>query len=177
MDSTGTQLASGFTQICISPSEPSRTDIGQGGRGTGPAGCALLADPDLVFRTHDPRNSPSLAHPSEEEPPFSRAQHHMAPASRSLGPQCVDTITHARAHSTRQTFALKWSRLVNWCSSRREAPRRCTIGLMFSFLQERLEHRLSPSTLKVYVAAIAAHHDAMDGRSLVPEGCQKVKSS
>ncbi len=29
-----------------------------------------------------------------------------------------------------------------------------------------LERRLSPSTLKVYVAAIAAHHDAVDGRSL-----------
>ncbi len=37
---------------------------------------------------------------------------------------------------------------------------------MLSFLQERLERRLSPSTLKVYVAAIAAHHDAVDGRSL-----------
>ncbi len=34
------------------------------------------------------------------------------------------------------------------------------------FLQERLEHRLSPSTLKVCVAAIATHHDAVDGRSL-----------
>ncbi len=37
---------------------------------------------------------------------------------------------------------------------------------MLSLLQERLEHRLSPSTLKVYVAAITAHHDAVDGRSL-----------
>ncbi len=37
---------------------------------------------------------------------------------------------------------------------------------MLSFLQERLERRLSPSTLKVYVTAIAAHHDAVDGRSL-----------
>ncbi len=37
---------------------------------------------------------------------------------------------------------------------------------MLSFLQERLERRLSPSTLKVYVAAIAAHHDAVEGRSL-----------
>ncbi len=42
----------------------------------------------------------------------------------------------------------------------------CTIGVVLSFLQERLERRLSPSTLKVYVAAIAAHHDAVDGRSL-----------
>ncbi len=83
-----------------------------------------------------------------------------------LPPAVVETIIQARAPSTRQTYALKWSLLVNWCSSRREDPRRCTIGVVLSFLQERLERRLSPSTLKVYVAAIAAHHDAVDGRSL-----------
>ncbi len=55
---------------------------------------------------------------------------------------------------------------MTWCSSQREDPRRCTIGVVLSFLQERLERRLSPSTLKVYVAAIAAHHNAVDGRSL-----------
>ena len=37
---------------------------------------------------------------------------------------------------------------------------------MLSFLQDGLERRLSPSTLKVYVAAIAAHHDAVEGKSL-----------
>ncbi len=78
----------------------------------------------------------------------------------------VETITQARAPSTRQAYALKWSLFANWCFSRREDPQRCTIGVVLSFLQERLERRLSPSTLKVYVAAIAAHHDAVDGRSL-----------
>ncbi len=108
---------------------------------------------------------------------------HMAPAPRSMEPPCVapgrdaadlsglppavvETIIHVRAPSTRQTYALKWSLFANWCSSRREDPRRCTIGVVLSFLQERLERRLSPSTLKVYVAAIAAHHDAVDGRFL-----------
>ncbi|KAI2662170.1 Altered inheritance of mitochondria protein 21 [Labeo rohita] len=33
-------------------------------------------------------------------------------------------------------------------------------------MQEKLERRLFPSTLKVYVAAIAAYHDAVDGTSL-----------
>ncbi len=182
---TGTQLASGSMQICISPSEPARTDTvqSQGGRGAGPAGRAVLAHPDLVSRTHSPRDSPSLAHSSEEGPPFSGARHHLAPASRPVEPPCVapgrdaadlsdlpqavvETITQARAPSTRQAYALKWSLFANWCSSRREDPRRCTIGVVLSFLQERLERRLSPSTLKVYVAAIAAHHDAVDGRSL-----------
>ncbi len=41
---------------------------------------------------------------------------------------------------------------------------------MLSFLQGSLERRLSLSTLKVYVAAIAAHHDAVDGRSLGKHG-------
>ncbi len=107
----------------------------------------------------------------------------MAPASSSMEPPCVapgrdaedlnglppavvETIIQARAPSTRQTYALKWSLFATWCSSRREDPQRCTIGVVLSFLQERLERRLSPSTLKVYVAAIAAHHDAVDGRSL-----------
>ncbi len=182
---TGTQLASGVTQICVSPSEPTRTDTvqAQGGRGAGPAGCAALADPDLVSRTHFPRDSTSLAHSSEEGPPLSGAQHHMPPASRSVEPPCVapgwdeadlsglppvvvETITQARAPSTRKTYVLKWSLFANRCSSRREDPRRCPIGVVLSFLQERLELRLSPSTLKVYVAAIAAHLDAVDGQSL-----------
>ncbi len=182
---TGTQLASGLTQVCISPSEPTRTDTvqAQGGQGAGPAGCAPLAHPDLVSRAHFPRDSTSLTHSSEEGPPFSGARHHMAPASRSMEPPCVahgrdaadlsglppavvETIIQARAPSTRQTYTLKWSLFATWCSSRREDPRRCTIGVVLSFLQERLERRLSPSTLKVYVAAIAAHHDAVDGRSL-----------
>ncbi len=89
----------------------------------------------------------------------------MATASRSVEPPCVapgwdaadlnglpptvvETITQARAPSTRKTYALKWSLFANWCSSRREDPRRCTIGVVLSFLQERLERRLSPSTLK-----------------------------
>ncbi len=79
-----------------------------------------------------------------------------------LPPAVVETIIQARAPSTRQTSGLKWSLFANWCSSSREDPRRCTIGVVRSFLQERLERRLSPSTLKVYVAAIAAHHDAVD---------------
>ncbi len=47
---TGTQLAAGTSQVCISPSEPSRTDTvqGRGGRGADPARGAILAHPELV---------------------------------------------------------------------------------------------------------------------------------
>ncbi len=54
---TGTQLTSGPTQICVSPSEPSRTDPvqGQGGRGASLLGGALLAQSGLVPRTDAPQ--------------------------------------------------------------------------------------------------------------------------
>ncbi len=125
---TGTQLASGLRQVCVFPSEPTRTDTvqAQGGRGAGPASRAALAHSYLVSQTHFPRNITSLAYSSEEGPPLSGARHHMVPASRSVEPQCVapgrdaadlsglppavvETITQARAPSTRQTYALKWS--------------------------------------------------------------------
>ncbi len=181
----GMQLASGLTQICVSPSEPSRTDPvqGQGGRGASPPGGALLAQSDLVPRTDAPRDSPSLANSSEEGSTFSERGHPLAPAPRlvepprmvlgrdaevlsGLPPAVVNTITSARALSTRKAYRLKWNLFVNWCSPRREDPRRCPIAVVLSFLQDGLERRLSPSTLKVYVAAIAAHHDAVDGKSL-----------
>ncbi len=181
----GTQLASGPTQICVSPGEPSRTDPvqGQGGRGAGPLGGAVLAQSDLVPRTDAPRDSPSLANSSEEGSPFSERGHPLAPTSRlvesprmvlgwdaevldGLPPSVVNTITSARAPSTRHAYRLKWNLFVDWCSSRREDPRRCPIAVVLSFLQDGLERRLSPSTLKVYVAAIAAHHDAVDGKSV-----------
>ncbi len=181
----GMQLASGLTQICVSPSEPSRTDPvqGQGGRGASPLGGALLAQPDVVSRTDAPRDSPSLANSSEEGSTFSERGHPLAPAPRlvesprmvlgrdaevlsGLPPAVVNTIASARALSTRQAYRLKWNLFVNWCSPRREDPRRCPIAVVLSFLQDGLDRRLSPSTLKVYVAAIAAHHDAVDGKSL-----------
>ncbi len=83
-----------------------------------------------------------------------------------LPPAVVNTITSARAMSTRQAYRLKWNLFVVWCSPRREDPCRCPIAVVLSFLQDGLERRLSPSTLKVYVTAIAAHHDAVDGKSL-----------
>ncbi|KAI2645254.1 Gag-Pro-Pol polyprotein [Labeo rohita] len=81
-------------------------------------------------------------------------------------PAVIDTITQARAPSTRQLYALKWHVFTRWCASRGEDPQRCGLGAVLSFLQQGLEKRLSASTLKVYVAAVAANHDLVDGRSL-----------
>ncbi len=163
---TGTQLAAGPSQVCISPSEPSRTDTvqGQGGRGADPARGAILAHPDLVPRADAPRDSPYLADSSEEGSTASEMGHPVAPASRPLETSClvpgrdaevlgdlpqegVYTITLARTLSTRHAFTLKLNLFVEWCSSHREDPRKCPIRVVLSFLQQRLERRLSPSIL------------------------------
>ncbi|KAL0147457.1 hypothetical protein M9458_057242, partial [Cirrhinus mrigala] len=180
----GTQLASG-AQVRLSPIEPPCTDSvqDQGGRGAGSAGCAILAHPDLVSRPGFPHGSPSLEDPLEERPSFAGDGHNLAPAPRPMEPArlalgrdtsdlsglskaVIETITQSRAPSTRQAYALRWGLFIDWCSSRGEDPQRCPIAVVLSFLQEKLERRLSPSTLKVYVAAIAAYHDAVDGTSL-----------
>ncbi len=144
-------------------------------RGADPARGTILAYQDLVPRADAPRDSPSLADSSEEGSTDSETGHLMAPASRPLETSClvprrdqevVDTITSARAPSTRHAYALKWNLFVEWCSSHREDPRRCPIRVVLSFLQQGLERRLSPSTLKVYVAAIAANHDPVEGKSV-----------
>ncbi|KAL0149234.1 hypothetical protein M9458_055468, partial [Cirrhinus mrigala] len=145
----GTELASG-AQVRLSPSEPPCTDTvqDQGGRGAGSAGCTILAHPDLVSRPHFPCGSPSLEDPLEERPSFSGDGHNLAPASRPMEP--------ARLAPGRDASDLYHSR--------------CPIAVVLSFLQEKLERRLSLSTLKVYVAAIAAYHDAVDRASLEGRG-------
>ncbi len=177
---TGTQLAAGPSQICISPVSllaqtlcKVREEEEQ----------ILLAYQDLVPRADAPRDSPSLADSSEEGSTDSETGHLMAPASRPLETSClvprrdaevlsdlpqevVDTITLARAPSMKHAYALKWNLFVEWCSSHTEDPRRCPIRVVLSFLQQGLERRLSPSTLKVYVAAIAANHDPVEGKSV-----------
>ncbi|KAL0173041.1 hypothetical protein M9458_033352, partial [Cirrhinus mrigala] len=182
---TGTQLAEGPAQVCISPSEPHRTNLvqSQGGQGTDSFGGPLLAQQNLVLGPGAPGISPSLAHSSEEGPPFSGEGHNLAPAPRSLeppplvpgrdqedfrdlSPSVVNTLLQARAPSTRRLYDLKWRIFVNWCSSHGKDPRNCGIKSVLSFLQEGLDRHLSASTLKVHVAAISANHDLVGGRSV-----------
>ncbi|KAL0149007.1 hypothetical protein M9458_055622 [Cirrhinus mrigala] len=182
---TGTQLAEGPAQVCVSPSEPHRTNLvrSQGGQGTDSLGGPLLAQQNLVLGPGAPGISPSLAHSSEEGPPFSGEGHNLAPAPRSLeppplvpgrdqedfrdlSPSVVNTLLQARAPSTRRLYDLKWRIFVNWCSSHGKDPRNCGIKSVLPFLQEGLDRHLSASTLKVHVAAISANHDLVGGRSV-----------
>ncbi|XP_057180897.1 uncharacterized protein LOC130548268 [Triplophysa rosa] len=179
------QLAAGQAEVRLPPSEPHCTDPVQGqGRGASSVTrCATLAQPDLVLGANALDDSSPLADSPDEGPAFPGEGHVMASQARPLEPPClapgrdeeilsglppavVATISQARAPATRRLYAYKWRLFSTWCASRGEDPRSCAIGSVLSFLQERLETNLSPSTLKVYVAAIAAHHNSVAGKSL-----------
>ncbi len=90
----------------------------------------------------------------------------MAEVLGDLPQEVALTIVSAQAPSTRRAYTLKWNLFVEWCFSHQEDPRRCSIRAVLSFLQQGLECRLSPSTLKVYVAAISTHHDPVEWKSV-----------
>ncbi|CAM4555428.1 unnamed protein product [Leuciscus chuanchicus] len=83
-----------------------------------------------------------------------------------LSTEVVETILQSRAPSTRKLYALKWRVFTSWCSDRRLDPVHCPIGTVLEFLQDRLTAGLTPSTLKVYVAAIGAYHIPLGGMSV-----------
>ncbi|XP_056619862.1 uncharacterized protein LOC130434030 [Triplophysa dalaica] len=179
------QLAARQEEVRLPPSEPPCTDSVQGqGRGApSPVSCAVLAQPALVPRPHISDDSSPLADSPLEGPSFAGEGHGLAPQSGPLESPCLvpgrdeeslsglplavqETVMQARAPTTRRLYAYKWRLFSSWCSSLGENPRNCPIGSVLAFLQQRLESNLSPSTLKVYVAAIAAHHDLVEGKSL-----------
>lgn len=80
-------------------------------------------------------------------------------------PAVQDTFSQARASS--RVEPISWSVVCSLSDDLLiKKTRWCLISVVHSFLQEKLEWRLSSFTLKVSVAAIFAHCDTVNGRSL-----------
>ncbi|XP_057713573.1 uncharacterized protein LOC130929952 [Corythoichthys intestinalis] len=80
------------------------------------------------------------------------------------------TLLNARAPSTRLQYAGRWRLFVKWCGDRGDDPVSCSVPTVLDFLQSLLDIGRSPSTLKVYVAAISAHHAKVSGGSVGNHG-------
>ncbi len=83
-----------------------------------------------------------------------------------LSTEVAETILQFRAPSTRKLYALKWKLFTSWCGDRQLDPVNCPIGTVMEFLQARFSAGLTHSTLRVYVAAIAAYHAPLGGQSV-----------
>ncbi len=149
----GTHLALGFTQVCASPSEPSRTDTvqGQRGRGIGPAGCAVLAHPDLVFGTHAPPGASLWGRNSflrGPKPCGTRVQIWEPPCAADLSFLSTSGIRHFHSgqsphYEASSCLAVESVHDLLFFSPRR--PPKVHDWVVLSFLQEKLERRLSLS--------------------------------
>ncbi len=155
----------------------------QGGASVSDTHSPELAEPALVPRPDRAAGSTALADPGQEGHAIPGGRLGVAPEPGTMEPSCVaasglseelnalqshviDTLTEARAPSTRRLYDLKWGVFVKWCHQAHINPVNCTVSDVLSFLQYRLDSGSLPSTLKVYEAAIAAFHSPQDGQSI-----------
>ncbi|XP_067219242.1 NACHT, LRR and PYD domains-containing protein 1 homolog [Chanodichthys erythropterus] len=172
--------------LCFSPdhNDPLRDQTNQGGQTQSPAGGPTLEDPNPVLRAVQALHERPMAYPPEKRPPLSGERDNLAPPAPAVGSapmvprweplslprNILHTISQARALSTRRLYAQKWSVFVVWCSTRNVDPVENDVSQILSFLQEWLDSGLTPSTLKVYVAAIGAFYAPTAGQTVGRNG-------
>ncbi len=76
-----------------------------------------------------------------------------------LPAEVQETIASARAPATRKLYSSKWGVFESWCLTRAIDPVNCPVGPVLEFFQERLTAGAAATTLRVYVAAIAARRE------------------
>ncbi len=76
-----------------------------------------------------------------------------------LPAEVQETIASARAPATRKLYSSKWGVFESWCLTRAIDPVNCPVDPVLEFLQERLTAGAAATTLRVYVAAIAARRE------------------
>ncbi len=171
--------------LCVSSDQNIASGVmqDQGGASVRHTHSPELAEPALVSGPDRAVDSPSLADSGQEGHVISGGRLGVAPEPGTMEPSCVaasglsgeldalqsrviDTLTEARAPSTRRLYAFKWGVFVKWCHQAHIDPVACTVLDVLSFLQYRLDSGSLPSTLKVYVAAIAAFRSPQGGQSI-----------
>ncbi len=170
--------------LCVSSKQNIASGVmqDQGGASVRDTHSPELAEPALVSGPDRAVGSTSLADSGQEGRAIPGGRLGVAPEPGTMEPSCVaasglseelnalqsrviDTLTEARAPSTRRLYALKWGVFVKWCHQAHIDPVTCTVSDVLSFLQYRLDSGSLPSTLKVYVAAIAAFRSSQSRQS------------
>ncbi len=152
------------------------------GRGPSATSSPVLAGPSIVLGPEFSSRRLSMGDSHQEGSPLTGGGHHFTPPLRvveavgvapegaqliasGLSTEVVETILQSRAPSTRKLYGLKWALFTSWCRDRQLDPVNCPVGTVLEFLQARFSAGLTHSTLKVYVAAIAAYQAPLGGQS------------
>ncbi len=148
----------------------------EGERCPSPSHSPILALPDLVLGVNSPLVSASLGDSDQAGLTVPASGQDLASSAGALevvgmahtGPRAVidslpakvqETIASARAPATRKLYSSKWGVFESWCLTRAIDPVNCPVGPVLEFLQERLTAGAAATTLRVYVAAIAARRE------------------
>ncbi|XDV39759.1 hypothetical protein PO909_008949 [Leuciscus waleckii] len=180
----GTDVAEA-TSVRLPPccSAPSSSGASSSARNKPIVSSTALAESNLVCGPDSSLRRASLGDPDQERPSVSGRGHNISPPTRDLetlglapegaqliesglSTEVVETILSSRAPATRKLYSLKWRVFTSWCHQRQWDPVNCSVNTVLEFLQDRFASGLCPSTLKVYVAAIAAFHVPVGGISL-----------
>ncbi|KAI2659094.1 ORF V: Enzymatic polyprotein [Labeo rohita] len=180
----GTDVAEA-SSVRLSPdrSAPGSSRESAPGRGVPPSSSPVLAGPSMVLGPDFSPRRLSLGDSRQERSPLTGGGYCVSPSpgavetlgvapegahllASGLSTEVVETILQSRAPSTRKLYALKWRLFTSWCERHQQDPVNCPVGTVLEFLQDRLSAGLSHSTLKVYVAAIAAYHAPLGGLSV-----------
>ncbi len=164
--------------VCVSAS---KADSGspmqsEGERCLSPSHSPILALPDLVLGANSPSVSAPLGDSDQAAPAVPASGQDLASSARDLeavgmahtGPRALmnnlpvevqETIASARAPATRKLYSSKWGVFESWCLARAIDPVNCPVGPVLEFLQERLTTGAAATTLRFYIAAIAARRE------------------
>ncbi len=141
-----------------------------------PSHSPILALPDLVLGANSPLVSAPLVDSDQAGLAVPASGQDLASSTRALevvgmahtGPRALmnnlpvevqETIASARAPATRKLYSSKWGVFESWCLARAIDPVNYPVGPVLEFLQERLTAGAAATTLRVYVAAIAARRE------------------
>ncbi len=165
-----------FVRVSANKADSGSTMQREGERCPSPSHSPILALPDLVLGANSPLVSASLGDSDQAGLTVPASGQDLASSTGALevvgmahtGPRAVidglpaevqETIASARAPSTRKLYSSKWGVFESWCLTRAIDPVNCPVGPVLEFLQERLTEGAAATTLRVYVAAIAARRE------------------
>ncbi len=177
-------------RVSANKADSGSTMQSEGERCPSPSHSPILALPDLVLGANSPLVSVSLGDSDQAGLTVPASGQDLACSTRALevvgmahtGPRAVinvlpvevqETIASARAPATRKLHSSKWGVFESWCLARAIDPVNCPVGPVLEFLQERLTAGAAATTLRVYVAAIAARRELDE----VPLGRHRMVSA
>ncbi len=163
-------------RVSANKADSGSTMQSEGERRPSPSHSPILALPDLVLGANFPLVSASLGDSDQARLTVPASGQDLASSARTLevvgmahtGPRGLidglpaevqETIASARAPATRKLYSSKWGVFESWCLTRAIDPVNCPVGPVLEFLQERLTAGAAATTLRVYVAAIAARRE------------------